>query len=135
MDERLPTHEKNSLDTDFVESGDQPIHLLSVGIVADDGRELYAVNRECPIHRANTFVTQTVLPKIDFSIGKTRDTIRDEIALFTSGDSRPVFWSCCAAWDRLVETVRLLAVIRDRPERSPRLCADLRQCCGSTRSR
>jgi hypothetical protein len=35
-------------DTEFLETGDR-IHLISIGMVAEDGRELYAVNRDMPV--------------------------------------------------------------------------------------
>lgn len=39
------------LDTEFVEDG-KTIDLLSIGIVCEDGRELYLLNRDCNLRRA-----------------------------------------------------------------------------------
>lgn len=37
-------------DTEFHEDG-QTIDLISIGIVAEDGREFYAVSRDAQLHR------------------------------------------------------------------------------------
>lgn len=37
-------------DTEFLEDG-RTIELISIGMVAEDGRELYLVNRDAPLHR------------------------------------------------------------------------------------
>lgn len=48
------------LDTEFIEDG-KTIDLISIGIVAEDGREYYAVNRECDFHAASKWVLENVL--------------------------------------------------------------------------
>lgn len=41
---------KYFFDTEFHEDG-RTIDLISIGIVAEDGREYYAINRECDFDR------------------------------------------------------------------------------------
>lgn len=49
-------------DCEFIESGyGQPLDLISIGIVCEDGREFYAVNDDCNWSRANSWVRQNVL--------------------------------------------------------------------------
>ena len=48
------------IDTEFMESGHLfPITLLSIGIVAEDGREFYAVNGEADQTLANDWRKRT----------------------------------------------------------------------------
>lgn len=51
------------LDTEFNEDG-RTIDLISIGIVAEDGREFYACNQEAELHRVNPWVREHVLPKL-----------------------------------------------------------------------
>jgi hypothetical protein len=48
------------LDTEFIEDG-ETIDLISIGLVAEDGRELYLVNQECRFERASKWVEKNVL--------------------------------------------------------------------------
>jgi hypothetical protein len=47
-------------DTEFIENG-RTIDLISVGVVADDGRTFYAVNSECRFDLASEWVVKNVL--------------------------------------------------------------------------
>lgn len=51
---------KYFLDTEFIEDG-RTIDLISIGIVAEDGREFYAVSRECRVRMASGWVWENVL--------------------------------------------------------------------------
>lgn len=54
-------------DTEFVEQGpDHPIHCISIGMVAEDGRELYAVNADMDqnLVRNHPWVGQHVWPHL-----------------------------------------------------------------------
>ena len=48
------------LDTEFIEDG-KTIDLISIGVVAENGREFYAVNNECHWYMANDWVLENVL--------------------------------------------------------------------------
>ncbi|MEO0869841.1 MAG: hypothetical protein AAFY17_15665, partial [Cyanobacteria bacterium J06642_11] len=48
------------LDTEFIEDG-HTIDLISIGLVAEDGREYYALNVDCDWSKANNWVKQHVL--------------------------------------------------------------------------
>lgn len=52
-------------DTEFIENG-STIDLISIGIVADDGREYYAVNSDMPIDRItkNDWLMENVAPSL-----------------------------------------------------------------------
>lgn len=56
-------------DTEFIERGaDHPLDLVSIGIVADDGREFYAVSAEFDQAAlfANPWLEENVLPSLPF---------------------------------------------------------------------
>lgn len=51
------------LDTEFAEDG-RTIDLISITIVAEDGREFYAVSTEFDAEKCNPWVKENVLPKL-----------------------------------------------------------------------
>lgn len=57
-------------DFEFIEDG-RTIELISVGIVAEDGREYYAVNEEMPVERIQRrlWLMQNVVPHLPLSPG------------------------------------------------------------------
>lgn len=72
-------------DCEFYEDG-STIDLISIGIVAEDGRELYACSTDAQLHRVSPWVRENVLPKLPpYSSERwmTRSVIRDEIIMFT----------------------------------------------------
>lgn len=54
---------KYFLDTEFIEDG-RTIDLISIGIVAEDGREYYAINSEFNSSKASDWVKENVLAKL-----------------------------------------------------------------------
>lgn len=72
------------LDTEFIENG-VTINLVSIGIVAEDGRKYYAINWDCDLSRANKWVKENVisqLPNRDHAAWKTKDAIAFEVMAF-----------------------------------------------------
>jgi hypothetical protein len=51
------------LDTEFIEDG-QTIELISIGVVSDDGHELYLCNSDCDLSRSGDWVRAHVLPHL-----------------------------------------------------------------------
>ena len=51
------------IDTEFHEDG-RTIDLISIAVVADDGREFYACSREAELSRVSPWVRDNVLPKL-----------------------------------------------------------------------
>lgn len=88
---------KYFLDTEFIEDG-RTIDLISIGIVAEDGREYFAINRDCDFSKANQWVQDNVINLLpprnplptecspqewESSLAwKSKETIRDEVAAF-----------------------------------------------------
>ena len=105
-------------DTEFIEDG-KTIDLISIGIVAEDGREYYAINRECKLQYASSWVWKNVLypiglyepfesinpsdphcsatTKQSLLAAKTLDVIKNDVLLFLGKD--PELWADYGAHD------------------------------------
>jgi hypothetical protein len=71
-------------DTEFIEDG-ATIELVSIGVVAEDGREFYAVSSEFNEHRAGAWVRRHVLPQLPprtDPVWLDRATLRDRLYSF-----------------------------------------------------
>ena len=53
---------KYFIDTEFIDR-ERFIDLISLGVVAEDGREFYAISTEFDPAHANTFVRTVVIPQ------------------------------------------------------------------------
>jgi len=121
---------KYYLDTEFAETGSDhspTIDLISIGLVAEDGREYYAESNEFAIFNCNDWVRANVIPLLGpEEHRKTRATIRDEIAAFVGGDLLAEFWAYYADYD-WVAFCWLWGGMIDLPHGFPMLCMDLQQ--------
>ena len=71
-------------DTEFIEDG-RTIELISIGVVAEDGREYYAVSTEFDPERAGSWVRANVLPKLPppaSQLWRSRSQIRLDLEEF-----------------------------------------------------
>jgi hypothetical protein len=109
-------------DTEFIEDG-KTIDLISIGIVAEDGREYYAENFECDTDRASDWVRQNVFPHLT-GPRKTRNLITREIVAFVG--ERPEFWAYYADYDWVV-LCQLFGRMIDLPKGWPKYCRDVKQ--------
>lgn len=136
-------------DTEFLEDG-HTIELISIGIVADDGREYYAVNRDAPWKRIqkHDWLMQNVvtsLPQIhgdrrnhvsvrrnpaalDFDAPemRTHAQIRDEVQRFLLAGSEPELWAWYGAYDH-VALCQLWGTMMDLPSGMPMWTNDVQQ--------
>lgn len=98
-------------DTEFLEDG-HTIDLVSVGVVAEDGREFYAVSTEFDPSVANQWVRENVLPQLppaDDPAWRSRRQIREELFRFLTGGEdvgrrerlRPQLWAWVGAYDHV----------------------------------
>lgn len=119
------------LDTEFIESGSSfPLILLSLALVAEDGRELYLVNVDAPLELANDWVKTNVIPHL----GEPRVPIRGiawRVKNFIGSESgKPEFWGYYADYDWVV-FCQLFGTMIDLPEGWPMYCRDIKQLCDS----
>lgn len=128
-------------DTEFLEDG-RTVELISIGIVAEDGREYYAVSSQMPWMKIvqhdwlmknvvpslplNKAWTSPLLDRNDPSV-KSRLQIRQEITtFFLLGDDPPELWAWYGAYDHLC-LAQLYGRMFDMPKFVPMWTNDLRQ--------
>lgn len=142
------------LDTEFVEDG-KTIDLISIGIVDQNGRTYYAVNRECDFTNASPWVWENVLrpmgiydsrdiltnpgsPEISPRLRETilasrcRETIASEILQFIGFDDEIEFWADYCAYDWVAFCQLYGTMMEDLPRHFPMYCNDLQQALTKT---
>lgn len=131
-------------DTEFIEDG-RTIDLISIGIVCEDGRELYAESTEVDWSKASDWVLENVKPHLWHQLADKREAnvwhrdpfhsggflpraqIASEIVRFVDvGVERPEFWADYADYDWVV-LCQLFGTMMDLPVGWPMFCMDLRQ--------
>lgn len=116
-------------DTEFIEDG-RTIELVSIGIVAEDGREYYAVCTDFDPSKANGWVRENVLDKLPNPASKawkSTDTIRSEVYDFlTSGAGRTELWAWVGAYDHVL-LAQMWGDMTGLPREIPRYTRELRQ--------
>ncbi|MDB5531540.1 MAG: hypothetical protein JWR51_4643 [Devosia sp.] len=115
-------------DTEFIEDG-KTIDLISIGIVAEDGRTYYAESAECDHSRAGEWVKANVLSMLvagDYL--KPRAHIAADIVAFVG--EKPEFWAYYADYD-WVALCQLYGTMMDLPKGWPMYCRDIKQLCDS----
>ncbi|GAC55854.1 hypothetical protein GOHSU_01_00330 [Gordonia hirsuta DSM 44140 = NBRC 16056] len=116
-------------DCEFIEDG-RTIELVSIGVVAEDGREFYAVSTEFDPNRAGPWVRTHVLDKLPSPADKawrSRRQIRDELLEFLiAGPGEVELWAWVGAYDHVV-LCQLWGAMPDLPDELPRYTRELRQ--------
>lgn len=114
-------------DCEFVEDG-KTIDLISIGIVAEDGRVYYAQSAEFLEHgKPNEWVQQHVIPCLGPDWIE-RDTILHDILAFINPATfgTPELWGYYSAYDH-VAFCQLFGTMMDLPDGFPWITYDLRQ--------
>lgn len=133
-------------DTEFIEDG-KTIDLISIGIVAEDGRSFYAQNIDCDFSKASEWVKENVLlrlPGLSFIQGEiwtkhmdNQDAnwlrpkvIANALRSFCDRDiyGKPEFWGYYSAYDH-VALCQLFGTMMDLPKGWPMYTRDLKQLC------
>jgi hypothetical protein len=113
------------VDTEFIEDG-STIDLLSIGVVCEDGRELYLESAAADHSKANPWVQENVLPHLTGD-AVSRAVIAGELLKFTNhGESKPEFWGYYCDYD-WVALCQLYGCMVDLPGSWPMFCLDLKQ--------
>jgi hypothetical protein len=133
-------------DTEFLEDG-RTIELISIGMVADDGRELYQVNRDMPVRRIrkNAWLMENVVPHLPHGHGDWKlqmpkrwlfdyadpivlslKRIAGGVRRFIEATSEPELWADYGAYDH-VALAQLFGRMVDLPAGIPMWTNDLRQ--------
>jgi hypothetical protein len=135
-------------DTEFIEDG-KTIELISIGMVAEDGRELYRVREDAPWRRIkkHDWLMANVVPHlpqphgdwinqmpkswpIDFhdSRVKKKAIIADEVREFIQATPNAELWAWYGAYDHVV-LAQLFGPMIDLPQGVPMWTNDLKQEC------
>ena len=113
-------------DTEFIEDG-KTIDLISIGIIAEDGRSYYAENAECDLSRASAWVAENVVTYLDGpASSRSRAKIAADIVAFVG--EAPEFWAYYADYDWVV-LCQLYGTMMDLPKGWPMYCRDVKQLC------
>lgn len=121
---------KYFIDTEFIERGsDYPITLLSLAIVAEDGRTFYAENLLADHSTANEWVQRNVIPHLGKpgTLAGMPGFIAEMAKRFV-GDDKPEFWGYYADYDWVV-FCQLFGAMIDLPKGWPMYCRDIKQLC------
>ncbi len=117
------------LDTEFIEDG-KTIDLISIGIVREDEFYYYAINGECKWEKANDWVKNNVIKKLEdepTEFLKTREQIKKDILNFCNFPDQDIhFYGYYADYD-WVCLCQLFGTMMDLPKHFPMYCRDLKQ--------
>ncbi|WP_444960557.1 hypothetical protein [Nocardiopsis sp. M1B1] len=129
-------------DTEFVERGpDHPLVLVSIGMVAEDGRELYAVSSEFDqdLVRSHPWLSEHVWPQLPLRGGpegavldtghphvRTRGEIARMVHEFLRDTPEPQLWAWYGSYDHVL-LCQLWGTPREMPREVPFLTHDLKQ--------
>jgi hypothetical protein len=115
------------LDTEFIERGYDKIELISIGLVAENGAEYYAVASDgWDRSHASNWVKENVLPFVADGPFRSREQIAEDIRAFVGID--PEFWAYYADYDWVL-LCQLFGTMMDLPKGWPLFCRDLIQLC------
>lgn len=112
-------------DTEFHDDG-RVIDLISIGVVAEDGREYYAVSADYDPTRADAWLRANVLPHLGDTPPQRRQTIKQELEAFFSQGGTPEFWADCGEYDWIVLR-QLFGSLIQWPAGWPILAMDIEQ--------
>ena len=101
------------------------VTLVSIGVVAEDGREHYSVLNDWDPVSVHPWVRDTVLPQLPpASTWKPRAQVREELLAFLGDDA--VLWAWFGAYDH-VALCQLWGQMPELPRAVPRITLDVRQ--------
>lgn len=145
---------KHFYDTEFLENG-STIELISIGIVAEDGREYYAVSSDMPVERIRNdkWLLENVWPHLPLRgyrpsnsyahsgsdgvldsrsvLLKPKWVIANEVREFLlAGDGEPELWADYAAYDHVV-LCQLWGRMINLPGGLPMFTHDFQQLVGN----
>lgn len=133
-------------DTEFIDDG-ETVDLVSIGIVAEDGREFYAVSNAFDIRKfcANPWLLENVAPSlplakcgpgcrcmngfhldVDHPSLRSRGQIARAVQGFLLVDGHPELWSWYPAYDH-VALAQLFGPMADLPKGIPMTTKDIQQ--------
>lgn len=111
-------------DTEFIEDG-KTIDLVSIGIVAEDGREFYSEAWAIPWNKADQWVLDNVKSHLTGENVLDSGEMRRALLNFI-GEDYPEFWAYYADYDH-VALCQIFGRMIDLPKNFPMYTKDLKQ--------
>lgn len=113
---------KYFIDTEFLE---RPftIELISLGIVCEDGRELYLENSDVDLSKGDAWIQANVVPHLTGK-GIPHREFKDKVLEFVVDD--PEWWGYFSDYDWVV-FCWIFGRMIDLPKHFPKYCRDLKQ--------
>ena len=118
------TAKKYFLDTEFIEQPNT-IDLVSIGIVCNDGRKYYAISNQFDEAKANDWVLENVIYKLESLPRKSLAQIKTELLEFITGENIE-FWGYYSDYD-WVAFCWIFGTMMELPSGYPMYCRDLKQ--------
>jgi hypothetical protein len=109
-------------DTEFIEDG-KTIDLISIGMIREDGAELYLQNDEINWDNASQWVLDNVKPHLS-RFYYSKKYITESIIAFAG--EKPEFWAYYCSYDWVV-LCQLFGTMMELPKGWPMFCRDLVQ--------
>ena len=114
------------IDTEFYERGHElPIQLISLGVVANDGREFYAENSDVDLEELSPWLKENVVPHLT-GPRMPHAEIGPAFLRFLGNDMWPSFWGYFADYDWVL-FCQLFGSMMSLPDFFPQFCLDVRQ--------
>ncbi len=116
------------LDTEYYDDGKE-VALISLGAVAEDDREFYAISTDFDPDAVKPWIKENVLPHLaprESPAWKPLTSIATQFLDFV-GDEPAEFWSFIATYDWYLVTRVLFSGLDDLPSNWPFECWDLHQ--------
>lgn len=116
------------IDTEFWEQGShEPIHLISVGIVSEDGREFYREVFGAQHWVESEWLQENVIPHlVGGEVAVSPFEISSHILQFIGDDPKPEFWGYYSDYDWVV-FCQLFGDMGSLPKGWPFYCRDVKQ--------
>jgi hypothetical protein len=114
------------LDTEFMEDGEL-IEPISIGMVAEDGRELYVEFGDADLSNANDFVRDHVIPHLSEEEDNwlTIAQIKERVLDFIGTDKDPHIYGEYCAYDWVVFCMAFGRMV-DLPKQLPKYCREVK---------
>ena len=113
-------------DTEFIEYPNT-IDLISIGMVRQDGKELYMISSEFDASKADEWVVENVLNQIGEDEPRhTMAEIKNAVREFVGDHDKLQFWANHSGFDWVVFCWIFGAMV-DLPEGYPTYCNDIKQ--------
>lgn len=125
-------------DTEFLEEGDQsPLMFISIGMVREDGAELYLINDECDWDkvRAHEWLNANVVPHLDNEQALWVDKKQAQIEIYNflmgarkNRNDWPELFAWYASYDHVI-LAQIFGRMIDFPRGIPMYTHDVRSMC------